>query len=102
MKKKPGKILVAMALFNACVNSAVSQNQPTDTEVCKTSEMVKRFQQRHPGSRQEQEENERFTERFITQSQNVEKKTSAAGSKYIIPCVFHVYGTTQGGKTVNH
>lgn len=101
MKKKPGKILVAMALFSACVNSAVSQNQPSDTEVCKTSEMVKRFQQRHPGSRQEQEENERFTERFITQSQNVEKKTSAAGSKYIIPCVFHVYGTTQGGKTVN-
>lgn len=101
MKKKLGKFVVAMALLNAYANYAVSQNEPAVDEVCRTSEMVKRFQQSHPEAKSEQEANEKFTQQFIANPANLQQKTTVAGSKYVIPCVFHVYGTTQGGKTVN-
>jgi hypothetical protein len=101
MKKKLGQLLVAMALYSVCVNRAVAQNESAQTEVCRTSEMVKHFVETHPEAKEEQEKNERFTEQFISQSQNLQERPTVGGSKYIIPCVFHVYGTTQGGKTVN-
>jgi hypothetical protein len=102
MKKRLRSLLVATTLFSVCVNPAVSQNESKDAPICKTSEMVRQYYLHHPESAQEQEENEKFTSEFIANPSNlIEKTNTPAGSKYIIPCVFHVYGTTQGGKTVN-
>src|SRR6185295_7974636 len=101
MKKRLCNLFVVMALFSAGVNNAVSQNEPVDAQLCKTSEMMNLFLEHHPEAKQEQEQNEIFTKQFIAQSKQLLEKSSVGGSKYIIPCVFHVYGTTQGGKTVS-
>lgn len=104
MKKRLRSLLVATALFSVCINPLLSQNESVETPLCKTSEMMEHYLRHHPEAVEEQRENEKFTQNFIADPANlaaIAGTSPVSGSKYIIPCVFHVYGTTQGGKTVN-
>lgn len=101
MKKRLRSLFVATTFFSVCASPAVSQSESETAPVCKTSEMMRQFLLHHPEAVKEQEANEKFTRQFIANPENLVERSSAPGSKYIIPCVFHVYGTTQGGKTVS-
>lgn len=98
--KKLLNLSIAMAIFFAAGNNASAQDEPADAKLCRTSELVAAYQLHHPEAVQEQRDNETFTQQFIVKSGNDQQRPTA-GSKYVIPCVFHVYGTTQGGKTVS-
>jgi hypothetical protein len=97
MKSEIVKLVLALGLLTGVRQSGVAQ---TGESPCGTSEAVKNYYKNHPESQNVQAENEKFTEAFIANMDRF-KQTTSRGTKYIIPCVFHVYGTTQGGKTVN-
>ncbi len=101
MKKTVCKLSIALAMFIAFGNQASAQDEPANAKLCRSSEMMAEYLLHHPEARQEQADNEKFTQQFIANLQNAQQKSTAGGSKYVIPCVFHVYGTTQGGKTVS-
>lgn len=76
--------------------TVIGQPLSGSIEPCRMAEQQEVYFKIHPESIQEQKSNEQFTKSFI------EKMTpSTRTSQYIIPCVFHVYGTKQGGKDVN-
>lgn len=73
--------------------------QIIDPESCKTSEVMKELYQTNTAAKIENENFELYTREFVKNRKM--QKTSVAAC-YIIPVVFHVYGTTQSGKTVNN
>jgi hypothetical protein len=70
-----------------------AQNQSFTVHMCQTSEAMKELYSSHPEAKKEAEELQKFTASF--------KKNSAADC-YVIPVVFHVYGTTQSGLSVTN
>lgn len=80
--------------------SMTAQNSPVVEGACKSTEMMEGFYKNYPEAKLQHEALEKFTKEFVERHQNDQSKTSRA-SKYIIPCVFHVYGAKQGGKDVN-
>lgn len=80
--------------------SAFSQvNQVTTSPMCQTSEVMKQLYLTDPKAKLENEQFELFTQQFANQQAALK---TATGSCYVIPVVFHVYGTTQSGKTVTN
>lgn len=95
MKKNKYKLSICLMAFFAGL-TVIGQPLPGSIEPCRMAEQQEVYFKIHPESIQEQKSNEQFTKSFI------EKMTpSTRTSQYIIPCVFHVYGTKQGGKDVN-
>ncbi len=90
--KKNYIIFISLLSFN-------SFSQIIDPNSCKTSDVMKELYQTNSVAKLENENFELFTQEFI-KNRNT-KKTSVA-TCYVIPVVFHVYGTTQSGKTVNN
>lgn len=101
MKAQFVKLILAVGLLMGAKESAVGQELPSPENLCGTSETMKHYYQTHPEAEQEHIANEKFTQEFIAHPENFKQRTAAGRRKYVIPCVFHVYGTTQGGKTVS-
>jgi hypothetical protein len=70
-----------------------SQNQSFTAQMCQTSEAMDELYSSHPETKKEAEELQKYTSAF--------KKNTAADC-FVIPVVFHVYGTTQSGLTVTN
>lgn len=86
--KKTLQIIIATVVFVSI--NAYSQSQQLPNDHCKvTSTGIT-----DPELQKEQEELEKFMADFIA-------KNEMGGNCYVIPVVFHVYGTTQGGMPVN-
>lgn len=92
--------------FSVCISAlllAVSSLQAQDIrqpQMCGTSEAMRQYYALHPAARAENENFEQFTAAFCeTAKRNGYAATT--GTCYVIPVVFHVYGTTQGGYPVN-
>ncbi|MEO6903750.1 MAG: zinc-dependent metalloprotease [Bacteroidia bacterium] len=89
---------VAVALFAGL--TAFGQKSPVVEGACKSAEMMEVFYNTYPEAKLRHDELEKFTKEYVESHINDQSKTTRS-SKYIIPCVFHVYGTPQGGKDVN-
>lgn len=72
---------------------------PEDVRICQTSEMADLFYGNNTKAQIQQANFETFIKEYSKQNQGLKKQNATC---YIIPVVFHVYGTTQGGKTVNN
>ena len=101
MKAQFVKSILAIGLLIGAVESMFAQELPSASELCGTSEAMHHYYQTNPDAEKERIANEKFTQEFIANQDNSKQKTTAVRRKYVIPCVFHVYGTTQGGKTVS-
>lgn len=86
-----------MNFFAQNVSELNSKN--SELAPCHTSEAMKWLYENNPSAKKEMEAFEIYTENFVKQHQ-VSKGTMA--NCYVIPVVFHVYGTTQSGKTINN
>lgn len=94
------KIIASFALLLASVSHpAAAQNEPPP-QMCLTSELMKASSDHNEEIRRELLDAETFTGQFIAQSGWQTAKTVAVDT-YRIPVVFHVYGSTQGGKAVS-
>lgn len=96
MKKTYFAAACIIVLFVWTVSAGAQELAPLPG-FCKTSEGVEGYYSKHPEALAEQKANESFTAQYA-------KKPAAphtATTCYVIPVVFHVYGTTQGGKPVN-
>ena len=80
--------------------SMMGQNSSVAEGACKSTEMMEGFYKNYPKAKLQHDELEKFTKEYVKRHLNDQSQTTRA-SKYIIPCVFHVYGTPQGGKDVN-
>ena len=89
------------ALFALFVLSATSQikliEELPNPKICNTSEAMKSLFDSNEKAKKENDAFEVFTAEYV--KQNSASKTSTAVC-YIIPVVFHVYGTMQSGQTV--
>ena len=81
------------------VNFAQS-TEPNDNH-CGTSEQVKQYYNLHADAKNAHDQFEKFTDDFVRASELKASKSTAAPI-YIIPVVFHVYDSLQGGKKVNY
>jgi len=90
--------IAASALF---VLSTFSQTNSTvnGTNMCQTSEVMKQLYASDAKAKLENDQFELFTQQFTNQQAALKTTTGAC---YVIPVVFHVYGTTQSGKTVTN
>ncbi len=82
-------LYLAFAFLTTC---NLFGQQPVD---CRTTEAMKYLYDHDPLAKPESEEFEEFTTNYILNAQ----KSNTTGC-YVIPVVFHVYGTTQSGKPV--
>ena len=98
MKKNSYKLNACIALLCSGL-STIAQNSQTDRRICGSTELRNEFLAAHPEAQQQEEAIEKFTATYIEHHKRIDQNETRA-SKYIIPCVFHVYGTPQGGKQV--
>ncbi|MDY8134822.1 zinc-dependent metalloprotease [Aquimarina sp. 2201CG5-10] len=84
------KKIITFLLFLAGI-SVMAQNG------CRTSEVTIDFYKNNPNAQKEFLDFNKYTEDFAKS----QEKSALSGQNIIIPVVFHVYGTTQNGKTVN-
>ena len=68
-------------------------------KICNTSEAMKALYDLSPNEKKENENFERFTEHFAKEYATAKNSTAIC---YIIPVVFHVYGTSQSGYNINN
>ncbi len=87
MKKS---LQLTAAIFTLLFLNAKAQSPQLPNDQCKVTSIGAT----DPIILKEQEELEKFTADFISKNTN-------GGGCYVIPVVFHVYGTTQGGMPVN-
>lgn len=88
---------VWLLVFVACYLPVSAQQQAHFPGTCGTAELMQSYYDANPAMKTEAEELEKFTLDY-TLDKAAAKTTTA---KYVIPMVFHVYGTTQAGYTVN-
>lgn len=74
--------------------TAIAQNAPVAEGACKSAEMMEGFYKNYPDAIIQRDELEKFTKEYVERHQNDQSQTTRA-SKYIIPCVFHIYGDKQ-------
>jgi hypothetical protein len=98
MKKNGYKLTICFTAVCASL-TVLGQNLPVDEKTCGAADLKNEFLVAHPEARQELEAIEKFTAAYVESHKNAQPQATRA-SKYIIPCVFHVYGTKQGGKDV--
>jgi len=101
MKAQFVKLILVLGLFEGVNEIAIAQELSPSWDLCGTSVVMNHYYQSNPKAEKERVTNEKFTQEFIAHADKFKQKTVAGGTKYVIPCIFHVYGTTQGGKTVN-
>lgn len=85
-----------MKRFYLCFTVLLSLTTYSQIVDCRTTETMQWIYDHNPKDKLEAEEFEKFTQNYIQQAQ----KSNTTGC-YVIPVVFHVYGTTQRGKPVN-
>jgi hypothetical protein len=89
-----------MLLSGLAALPILSQGQDSgEPAPCRCSEMVQQYYTHHPEAANEQSENELFTQQYLDALQNAK---GTAVDTYRIAIVFHVYGTIQGGQSVNN
>jgi hypothetical protein len=81
-------LFITLAFFTLSANA-----QQVD---CRTSEAMQYLYEHDANAKLENEEFEKFTSEYIKHAQK--SNTTAC---YVIPVVFHVYGTVQSGYTIN-
>lgn len=92
------KTTLLLSIGFLCANSQLSIAQENRRPIlCHTEEAMQEFYKKNPEALKEAEEFEKYTQEF-TSNFNLQKN---AVTCYVIPVVFHVYGTTQGGYPVN-
>ncbi|WP_163444323.1 M43 family zinc metalloprotease [Flavobacterium columnare] len=70
---------------------------------CGTKEQNEITQRQNPDALKKRNEFEIFTKKFVHDlRKNKNVKNNALATNYIIPVVFHIYGTTQSGKSVTY
>lgn len=93
-------IIMKKQIYTLCfllsVSAAIAQDQPRP---CRTEEMMLQYLESHPEAKAEMEANEKFIEDWI--AGNPKDPDLQTAASYTIPVVYHVYGSTQGGKPVN-
>ncbi len=77
---------------------SVTARAQQDAKMCRTSELMKEYYDANPAALQEHRDFESYTQQ---QSQQHAHQKTTATIKYVIPVVFHVYDSVQGGKKVN-
>ncbi|MCB9044585.1 MAG: T9SS type A sorting domain-containing protein [Chitinophagales bacterium] len=86
-------LFITTALLCLSAQSSYAQgNEPQTGKICGTAEGMKALYDAYPSAKAEAEALEIFTQQFTQQ-----QAKSTANPTYTIPCVFHVYGSTQGG-----
>ncbi|MDZ4666238.1 MAG: zinc-dependent metalloprotease [Bacteroidota bacterium] len=85
------KKLYFILAITLCFNSF---SQKVD---CRTTEAMKWLYENDTKAKLQNDEFEKFTQNYIQTAQ----KSNTTGC-YVIPVVFHVYGTTQSGKPINN
>jgi hypothetical protein len=98
MKKNGYKLTICFTAVCASL-TVMGQNLPVDGKICGAADLKNEFFAAHPEAKQQEEALEKFTATYVEHHKNTQQQATRA-SKYIIPCVFHVYGTKQGGKDV--
>lgn len=90
------KQIYSLIYAGMAVTVVTAQETP---RMCQADEMMHEYLLAHPEAMAEFEANERFIEEWIS---NAEKNPSLnTASTYTIPVVYHVYGSSQGGATVD-
>lgn len=87
------KLLITILCMLLLSTGLFAQSKPHkhDETGCRTSELMEALYKAHPKSREEAQKFNEFTKSF---------KSPTKATSYIIPVVFHVFGTTFNGKTV--
>lgn len=85
----PKSAFLSLGLLSLAIG--FSQNE---VKLCGTMEAMSAFYELHPESKKEAENFEEFTSSY--------KRSRGAADCFVIPVVFHVYGTTQSGFAVNN
>ncbi len=86
-----------LALWLSGSQASAQETSKRITTICQTDEVMEELYRNNPEAKKEAEEFERYTAGF---SKSFEQQKNMANC-YVIPVVFHVYGTTQGGYPVN-
>ncbi len=87
-------------LFMFSFSLTWAQNDRTgDMSNCKTSEAIKQFFEQSPDRMIQHQNFNEYTRNFVN---DIESKKESMPSAYVIPVVFHVYGTVQNGDTVDY
>lgn len=86
------KLILTLCFFDIFIGTVDAQQVP----MCRTSEVMGELYKNNPQTVTERLAFEEFTKQYI---QNRALKTTA--DSFVIPVVFHVYGTTQSGYTIN-
>lgn len=91
------KIKATLFLSILSLSIFISHAQiPKNTGMCRAGEINKKHFDSNPKSKLEHQKFNEFTLDFVKNKNFAQK----AGEDYVIPVVFHVYGTTQNGRTV--
>ena len=91
------KIALLLSTLTFCTTDTIAQQ--AEPAMCRASEEINTYYNQHIEAAAEQQANELFTQQHI-QSRQLSKSSSV--DTYRIAVVFHVYGTNQGGNTVNN
>lgn len=90
------KNVLLLLLLMSCSVYVLHAQRKDNARQCRASEVNEELFIQNPQSRKEFQNFNDFTQNF-TKIKGLGQK---AGETYVIPVVFHVYGTTQNGKTV--
>lgn len=93
------KNILSLCIYIAALQGPyiLAQTNQSTPILCRTSEAMEELYRNDPKARKEAQDFERYTQEYSKNLSN-QKNTSTC---YVIPVVFHVYGTTQGGYPVN-
>ena len=91
------KIALLLSTLTFCTTDTIAQQ--AEPAMCRASEEINTYYNQHIEAAAEQQANELFTQQHI---QSLQLSKSSSVDTYRIAVVFHVYGTNQGGNTVNN
>lgn len=91
------KIFISLLVIAILYTNALSQSHNTTPRICQTSEMMKIYYESNPEAKKAADDFETYTQKYIKQHTQKDEKTTC----YVFPVVFHIYGTMQGGMSVN-
>ncbi|CAF3335566.1 unnamed protein product [Rotaria sp. Silwood2] len=86
-------ILFLLTIFTEVIGETKDKRQVRPLVTCLSDEAMKEYYERNPNALKEHQQFEISTKQFISTAQTFEP--------YVIPVVFHVYGTDFSGKQVN-
>ena len=100
MKTKTTILACFAGLFLLNTKATAQELKRPTPKMCQTDRVMEELYRTNPAAKKEHDDFENYTKEFI-KNMNANKTEQTTSSCYVIPVVFHVYGTTQNGYPVN-